>query len=70
MTRGRKNTKEFMNYNGRLYKRSTSMLSTKEEAIRYKKELHKDGHNAVIDKRKAGYFLWIGTNPRIIKRKK
>ena len=48
-----------MTFNKKHYVRGSRYYDTKEDAKRSAKINRKDGNNAIIDKRKNGYFLWI-----------
>lgn len=54
--------KEYAIFNGKRYQRSLKYHKTKEEARKHQKENNRLGYNAIIDKRKEGYFLWYKEN--------
>lgn len=64
MARGRKNTSDVMMFNGKKYKRVYEYYSTKENVKIQQKALRGLDINAIIDKRKEGYFIWIGEAKR------
>lgn len=53
-------TKNRMKFNGKEYEKVILLnIHTKDEIEIEKKKYNQRGFNAIIDKRKEGYFLWI-----------
>lgn len=70
MVKGKKNTSEYMTFNGKKYRRVDAYYLTKKDVKEIAENKRKvNSENVIIDKRKEGYIIWVGLDKRKSKKK-